>query len=177
MPSKTDLLISNLQESVKNLQTYMLSGLAASLFFILLAFSGETGVTLQMPAVGTSLPISTSVAFAVALSAYWVAGFMATLLVVRANRLAHVLHAESPELLEATLLYPSVVTFRVYGPRLVLAMLPAVLVVIGSIRLWGTQLLAIEPIIGLAFLALPFLVLKYQLRTAIGGYSPSQWGD
>jgi len=177
MPTRTELLISNLQESVKNLQRYMLSGLGAALFFGLLAFSGEKGVTLQFPAVATSLPISTSVAFAVALSLYWVAGLMATLLVARANRLVHTLRDDSPELLEAVLLYPSVVTLRVYGPRLVLSLLPAALVLAGSVRLWGAQLLSPLPIIGLAFLALPFLVLTFQLRTAIGGYAPSPWGD
>jgi hypothetical protein len=146
----------------------MLSGLGASLSFCLLAFSGAKEVTLQAPTVGSSLPISPNVAFAVALSVYWIAGFMATLLVARANRLVHVLREESPELVEPVLLYPSVVTLRVYGPRLGLVLLPAILVVVGEVRLWGSQLLSYRPIIGLAFLALSFLVLAFQLRTAIG---------
>jgi len=177
MPSKVDLLVINLQESVKSLQMFMLSGLGASLFFALLAFSGAKEVTLQAPAVGSAVPISTSVAFAVALSVYWIAGLMATLLVARANRLVHVLREESPELVEPALLYPSVVTLRVYGPRLGLSLLPAILVVAGSVRLWGSQLLSYLPIIGIMFLALPFVVLAFQLRTAIGGYLPSAWGD
>lgn len=177
MPSKSDLLVSNLQESVKVLQTLMLSGLGASLFFALLAFSSSREVILQAPAVGSSLPISTNIAYAIALSVYWIAGLMATLLVARANRLVFALRKESPGLVEPTLLYPSVVTLRVYGPRLGLSLLPPILVIIGAIRLWGDRLLSHQPLIGLAFLALPFLVLALQLRRAIGGYEPSAWGD
>lgn len=177
MPSKADLLVSNLQESVKSLQMFMLSGLGASLFFALLTFSGTKEVTLHAPAVGSALQISTSIAFGVALSVYWIAGLMATLLVARANRLVHVLREVSPELVEPTLLYPSVVTLRVYGPRLGLCLLPAILVLVGSVQLWGSQLLSYWPIIGLIFLILPFVVLAFQLRAAIGGYAPSSWGD
>jgi len=177
MPSKVDLLVSNVQQSVKSLQMYMLSGLSASLFFALLAFSGAKEVTLQAPAVGSALQISASVAFGVALTVYWVAGLMASTLVGRANRLVHLLHKEAPDLVEPALLYPSVVTLRVYGPRLGLCLLPAVLVILGSAQLWGRQLLSYLPVAGLIFLALPFLVLTFQLRTAIGGYSPSGFGD
>ena len=72
---------------------------------------------LQEPAAGSSVPIATNVAFAIALSVYWIASRMATLLVARANRLVHALHDVSPDLVEAVLLYPSLVTLRVYGPR------------------------------------------------------------
>jgi len=178
MPSRTDLLITNLQESVKRLQTYMLTGLGASLFFALLAFSSEKGVTLQMPAVGSSLPISANLALAFALTVYWVAGSVSSLLVARVNRLVHILGKRgSPELVEAALLYPSVATFRVYGPRLGLALLPPTLVIIGSVQLWGDRLWSYLPMIGLLLLALPFLVLGFQLRTAIGGYPPDEFGD
>ena len=102
---------------------------------------------------------------------------MATLLVARANRLVHVLREEAPELVEPALLYPSIVTLRVYGPRLGLSLLPAILVIGGSVQWWGSQLLSSKPIIGLVFLARPFLVLAFELRTAIGGYAPSVWGN
>ena len=177
MPNRVDILVSNLEESVKSLQAFMLGGLGASLFFCLLAFSGAKEVTLQAPAVGSSLPVSTSAAFAVALSVYWIAGLMGSLLVARANRLVHVLREESPELVESVLLYPSVVTLRVHGPRLGLALLPAILVVVGSVRLWGAELISYWPVVGLFLLAAPFLVLAFELRTAIGGYKPSRWGD
>jgi hypothetical protein len=177
MPTKTDLLVSNLQETIKSLQMFMLSGLGAALFFVLLAFSSKKEVTLQAPAVGSSLPISSNIALALSLSVYWIAGLMATLLVARANRLVHILRKESPELVEPVLLYPSVVTLRVYGPRLGLAILPAVLVIVGSVQFWGRQLYSLWPAIGLFFLAVPFPILAIELRSAIGGYTPSYWGD
>jgi hypothetical protein len=52
-----------------------------------------------------------------------------------------------------------------------------VLIVVGSVRWWGSELLSYGPIICLVFLTLPFLVLAVELRTAIGGYAPSRWGD
>jgi hypothetical protein len=75
------------------------------------------------------------------------------------------------------LLYPSVVTLRVHGPRLGLALLPAILLVVGSIRLWGADLFSYWPVVGLFLLTAPFLVLAFELCTAIGGYSASRWGD
>ena len=177
MASRIDVLLSNLQETVKDLQKYMLAGLGASLFFLLLVYSGVREVPLQASAVGSSLPVSSSVAVAIALSVYWVAGSAATLFVARADRLVYELRKVDKDLADAALLFPSIVTLRVYGPRLVLALLPPLLVVVGSIGLWGKQLLGYWPLFGQIMFCMPYVVLAFQLRTAIGGFRPSAWGD
>ena len=177
MATRIDVLLANLQETLKNIQTFMLSGLGGALFFALLAFSGAKEVPMQAPAVGSSLPIKAGIALAIALSVYWIAGVMATLFVARANRLVYELRKQDKDLADAALLFPSVATLRVYGPRIILALLPAVLAVVGSIEIWGKQLLSLWAVFGQIMLCLPYVILGFEFRTAIGGYHPSDWGD
>src|SRR5438552_2082784 len=107
MASRIDLLVSSFQETVRLLQTYMVSGLGASFFFIVLVFSTAKEVTIQAPAVGSSLPVSTNLALTVALAIYWAAGMMCTLLVDRARRLSEVILKADAEIHDAVLSMPS----------------------------------------------------------------------
>lgn len=175
MPTRIDLLLGNFQETVRMLQTYMVTALGASAFFVLLASSGTKEVQMQAPAVGSSLPVPTSIAIAVALAVSWATGAMATLLVDRARRLAQVIHAEDPALFDAALSYPSTATLKSAGPRLFLAIAPAVLMFVGVVSFWGMQLASYWPAAGVVALLLPHLVLAYELRAPIGGDRASQW--
>jgi len=175
MPTRIDLLLGNFQETVKLLQTYMITGLGASAFFVLLATSSATEVQMQAPAVGSSLPVPTSIAIAIALAVAWATGAMATLLVDRARRLAEVIHEEDQGLLDAALSYPSVATLRSGGPRLFLALAPAVLLLVGSVSFWGMKFASYWPAVGLVALLLPHLVLAFELRSPIGGQHTHEW--
>lgn len=175
MPTRIDLLLGNFQETVKLLQTYMVAGLGASAFFALLTTSSAKEVQMQAPAVGSSLPIPTSIAVAIALAVAWATGAMATLLVDRARRLAEVIYREDQGLLHAALSYPSVAVLRSAGPRLFLALAPAVLLLIGSVSYWGSKLASYWPATGLVMLLIPHLVLTFELRTPIGGQHAHEW--
>jgi hypothetical protein len=177
MVSRIELLISNLQETVKDLQRYMLAGLGAALFFVLLAFSGTKEVPFEAPTIGVSMPLDARVGLAIALSVYWVSSVISTLFVARAKRLVSEIRKVDEAIAEAALLFPSIVTLREYGPRLMMALLPAVFAVIGSIGLWGKQLLSYWPTVGQIMLSLPYIVLAVELRTSIGDDRVSNWSD
>ncbi len=175
MATRIDLLITSLQESVRLLQRYMVTGLGAAAFFALLVATGTKEVHLQAPAVGSSLPVSTSLAIAISLAVYWSAGAMASVLVERARRLVRVMHGEDAELLSAALSYPAVPTLPSHGPRVFLTLAPAVLVVYATVGFWGVRIAALWPIFGLLLLILPYVVLTYELRKPLGGKYSSQW--
>ena len=175
MPTRIDLLVGNFQETVKQLQTYMVTALGAAAFFVVLATSSVKEVQMQAPAVGSSLPVPTTIAIAIALAVSWAASAMATLLVDRARRLADVIHREDAVLFDAILSYPSTATLKSAGPRLFLALAPAALMLIGAVAFWGMQLATYWRVVGVVALLLPSLILAYELRAAIGGDHASQW--
>jgi len=175
MVTRIDLLITSLQETVKLIQTYMLAGLGAAAFFLLLVVTGIKEVQLQAPAVGSSLPVSTTIAVAISLAVYWAAGAMASVLIDRARRLVDVVQAEDAQLLAAALSYPATPTLRSNGPRVFLAIAPAALVLYGAFRFWGKQLLAVEPFFGVMLLMIPYAVIAFELRSPLGGIHASQW--
>ena len=117
-PEGKALLVTSFHETVKLVQSYMLSGLGSSFFFVVLAFSGAANLTIQAPAMGSSVPVSTNLALTLALAIYWAAGSMCTLLVDRVRRISLVLHYAAPSLHIAAHSFPSVVLLRSYGPRL-----------------------------------------------------------
>jgi hypothetical protein len=174
-PGGKALLVTSFHETVKLIQTYMVSGLGASFFFAVLVFSDVSDLTIQAPAVGSSLPVSANLALALALAIYWAAGLMCTLLVDRAKRISLVLQYAAPSLHIAAHSFPSVVLLRSYGPRCGLALCPAALVLVGGIALWGRSLLALWPAFGFVVLLLPFVVLVCQLWSPIGGNGTDLW--
>ena len=174
-PEGKALLVTSFHETVKLVQSYMLSGLGSSFFFVVLAFSGAANLTIQAPAMGSSVPVSTNLALTLALAIYWAAGSMCTLLVDRVRRISLVLHYAAPSLHIAAHSFPSVVLLRSYGPRLGLALLPPALVFVGAIALWGRSLIAVWPTLGLLILLLPFVILACQLWRPIGGDQTDLW--
>ena len=179
MADPKDILISNLKEALNQLQRYMVFGLGTSLFLLTLAgtepgrLSGDSP-GIKLPGELLPVPVSLSVAVSVVVSAYWVAGWLATIMVSRANHIVERLR-DSPELLEAALTYPSIPTTRVHGPRIGLAILPALFV--GIAVFITSRQDSSKKVFALIMLALPYIVLAIQLRTAIGGQRPDRHGD
>jgi hypothetical protein len=190
MSDAEEILVDNLKESLHQLQRYMVFGLGSSLFLLVLAItsrnrlSGDVRITL--PSEFLPGPISLSLAVAIVLSAYWISGALATIVVSRANHIVGLLKdslkrssedlQSSSELLEAVLTYPSIPTTKVHGPRIGLALLPAIFVVVAAFvsELRPNSYLKV---FSLVMLVLPYIVIAVQLRTAIGGYGPDKFGD
>jgi hypothetical protein len=177
MADPQDILVSNLKDALNQLQRHMVFGLGSSLFLVTLAATGSGGAArdVRVPGEFIPVPIPLSAAVSVVVAAFWIAGLLATITVSRANAIVDLLRA-SPAVLGAALTYPSIPTTKVHGPRIGLAILPAVFVVIAAI-LMSFEFDSAKNVFVMTLLLLPNIVLTVQLRTAIGGQRPDEKGD
>ncbi|NNF56602.1 MAG: hypothetical protein HKN04_00025, partial [Rhodothermaceae bacterium] len=108
-------------------------------------------------------------------------GAMASYMAARAKRIDAALHTHEA-LRAAALTYPSIATIRVPLPRLLAAVLPALLVlaayIIEAVAQGSGSLRELGTYVGLALLVAPYLTLATELRHPIGGAQPpTPFGD
>ena len=173
-PGAREELVENLKEAIRLLQRYLVSSLMAAGAFAALAWAPVDVVRVeQLP-----VPISRGAALLVLGAVYFVTGLLASLTLARANRICLLLsQSMDPLLIQAVLMYPSIPTMRVHGPRVGLSLLPALFVVAGIVKIFGSELFAFWPIVGVIMLCLPPLGITYELRYALGGEHPGFHGD
>jgi hypothetical protein len=165
-----DILISNLKDTLNQLQRYMAFGLGTSLTLLVLAgtepgrSSGDSA-GIKLPGEFFPVPVSVPVAVSVIISAYWIVGWLATIVVLRANDIVSRLR-DAPELLEATLTYPSIPTMKEPGARIGLAVFPALFVGI-AVFISGHAPIA-SKVFAFIILSLPYILLTIRLWTAVG---------
>lgn len=167
-------LVENLKEAIRLLQRYLVSSLMAAGAFAALAWAPVDVVQVeQLP-----VPVSRGAALLLLGAVYFVTGLLASLTLARAKRICLLLRQSAdPFLVEAVLMYPSIPTMKVHGPRVGLSLLPAVLVVAGIVKIFGNQLFALWPIVGVLILCIPPFQIAYALRHALGGELPDFHGD
>ena len=173
-PAAGKELVENLKEAIRLLQRYLVSSLMAAGAFAALAWAPVDVVRVeQLP-----VPISRVAALLVLGAVYFVTGLLASLTLARANRICLLLsQSMDPLLIQAVLMYPSIPTMRVYGPRVGLSLLPALFVIAGIVKIFGSELLAFWAIVGVIMLCIPSFVITYELRYALGGERPGFHGD
>jgi hypothetical protein len=179
MADVESILVDNLIETLRQLQRNMTYALSASIAILVLAiaFPGQLtdDIFVEVPSQPILVPIPLSFAVALLVAAYWVSGALATFSVSRATRVISALE-EADELLRAVLTYPSIPTTRVHGPRIGLAVLPAVLTSIGLLS-FGVKPTTFLSALGFLVLIAPNLILAFELRTAVGDLTPDFYGD
>ena len=168
------ILVTNLTEALQQLQRYLVWSFTASMLFLVLAILQPAEVNLPTDVI--PLPIPLQGAIAILIPAYWISGALASFSLGRAKRIIFML-GDKKDLLAAALTYPSIPTTRVHGPRIVLAIAPAVFVVIGLVLLFGSRLLSFWSIIAVLLLVIPHIGLAVLLRKAVGGGVPDYYGD
>ncbi|MEE8403471.1 MAG: hypothetical protein V3R93_06930 [Candidatus Hydrothermarchaeaceae archaeon] len=171
------ILVENLRIVLNRIERYMVLGIGSSLFMVLLANAApelvKTGEGVEIP--GVFLATDPGLAATVVLAVYWIAGFMASYTVSRAERIVEAL-TKSPDILEAALTYPSIATTRIHGPRIGAALLPPVLLIV-TLLIEGGWPESYNSVFGFFIFAAPYIVLAFQLRLPIGGYKPDKFGD
>jgi len=169
-PDARKELVENLKEAIRLLQRYLVSSLMAAGAFAALAWAPVDVVKVEMQ---LPVPISRGAALLLLGAVYFVTGLLASLTLARAKRICLLLKQSTDSLLiEAVLLYPSIPTMKVHGPRLGLSLLPPVLVVAGIVKIFGNELFALWPIVGVLMLCITPFLIAYELRHALGGEPP-----
>ena len=166
MSTAKEILVDNLRETLRQLQRYLQIGFGAALFCFLLAVIGPE--TVNSPTGAVSFPIPTSLALALAVSAYWVCGVVAEFFVSIANRIMTLIGDD--ELVLATVNYPSLLTTRPFLIRLGLTVLPPVLIVFALAIVLGEKLLSGSglPVFGCFVLIVPYAALSCYLFKPLG---------
>lgn len=166
MDKLQDILGKNLTETLRQLQRYMVLGLGTAVFALMLAASQpaflDSSDTVELPSQFLPLPVSLRIGIVFALAAYWVAGFLAVMMLSRTKQIIKLLD-DSPELVKALLTYPSIPTINYFLPRMFLAVAPAIIILVVGMM---TDLRILN--VGcLLLLVSPYIVLTYQLRKTI----------
>jgi cellobiose-specific phosphotransferase system component IIC len=112
MKDVEEILVDNLKEVLSSAQKYLLAGMAAALFILLLVIEGKFNKAkediVEIPALGISAPTS-SAAF-VALGIYFFSGIIVCSLDKSCRRIeAQLQQSKSVGLLDAVLTYPSII--------------------------------------------------------------------
>jgi hypothetical protein len=124
------------------------------------------------------VPISRAAGLLLLGSVYFVMGLLASLTLARAERICLLLkQSTEPYLIKAVLMYPSIPTMKIHGLRVGLCLLAPVFVVAGIVKIFGMELVALWPIVGLLVLCVPHFQIAYDLRHALGGELPDFHGD
>jgi hypothetical protein len=169
-PEARKELVENLKEAIRLLQRYLVSSLMAAGAFAALAWAPVDVVQVEMQ---LPVPISRGAALLLLGAVYFVTGLLASLTLARAKRICLLLRQSTdPLLIEAVLMYPSIPTMKVHGPRVGLSLLPPVLVVAGIVKIFGNELFALWPIVGVLMLCVSPFLIAYELRHALGGELP-----
>ena len=111
--------------------------------------------------------VSHNTALALSVALYWVAGLLVTIFIRRIDSIIVLLH-DDPDLVIAALMYPSILTTQEGAGRLGSWFIPPFLVALGMVRIFGTELLGIWPILGMLLLLSPYLGLGWELRRPVG---------
>ena len=168
-PDAREELVENLKEAIRLLQRYLVSSLMAAGAFAALAWAPVDVVRVEhLP-----VPISRGAALLLLGAVYVVTGLLASLTLARAKRIRLLLSQSTDALLiEAVLMYPSIPTIKVHGPRVGLSLLPLVFIVAGIVKIFGNELLGVWPIFGVLMLCISPVVIAWELRHALGGELP-----
>ena len=169
-PEARHELVENLKEAIRLLQRYLVSSLMAAGAFAALAWAPVDVVQVEMQ---LPVPISRGAALLLFGAVYVVTGLLASLTLARAKRIRLLLSQSTDALLiEAVLMYPSIPTIKVHGPRVGLSLLPLVFIVAGIVKIFGNELLGVWPIFGVLMLCISPVVIAWELRHALGGELP-----
>lgn len=161
MAESDKILTDNLKETLRQLQSYVIWGIGSSLSFLILSLSDFRSMNVTVALPGSFVPVSADFAKIIAVSIYWVAGALASYAHERAERIASRLN---PELLDATLTFPSVATEYYPGVRALAALIPSGFILAGLISSWRKS----EGELGLrifltAILLVPYITLFIEL--------------
>ena len=159
-----EILIGNLTESLNQTQRYIAIAFGASVFTLLLAFGTPSDI--KAPIGPAEILVGKPVAIALSLAVFWVAAGMAPFYVLRIETIIALIH--DPDLVIASVTYPSILTIRPHLLRYGATLLPPVLAVIALLQIYGYQLLGVWQIFGILLLIGPHLGLAYVLREAVG---------
>lgn len=174
-PEAQKELLENLKEAIRLVQRYLVSSLMSAGAFAALAWAPVDVVQVEMQ---LPVPISRGVALMLLGSVYFVMGLLASLTLARAEHICLLLEQSTePYLTKAVLMYPSIPTMKVHGPRVGLSLLAPVFVVAGIVKIFGMGLFSLWPIVGLLVLCVPHFQIAYDLRHALGGALPDFHGD
>ena len=159
-----EILIGNLTASLNQSQRYIVIAFGASVFTVLLPF-GTPG-DIKAPIGPAEILVGKPVAIALSFAVFWVAAVMASFYVSRIDTI--IAYIDNPELVIASVTYPSILTIRPHFPRYGATLLAPVLAVTALLHMYGYQLLGVWQIVGIFVLIAPHLGLAYELREAIG---------
>lgn len=172
MANHNDILIANLNETIKSAQTYLLTGNGAALFLFVLAVQGKLakGTPEQdwsIPFVGLSAPTFT--AALIALAIYILSGLLVHSFLTHSKRIQARLSAEcsGTAVLDTVLTYPSLLTISLtmqMGATLLPALLGACALLLAYYDGHGFWKAAWTGTVC----ALPYLILTWRLFTARG---------
>jgi len=116
-PKYIDLLIDNLKETFKAIEKFLLIGFTSALVLVVLAINDRQLLgTEKVMFTGSSAPAV--VVAIVALGAYFACGAFAAFYFAMRRNLVRKLRDEAPQLLEALLMYPSMVA-KIDAPQIV----------------------------------------------------------
>jgi hypothetical protein len=160
------ILIENLKEALKSAQTYLLTGMGAALFLLLLTIQGRFNqpneVNVGVPFVGLSAP--TSAAAFIALGIYLLSGCIVLVLNNTCRRIEEKLRQSKTEsLLDAVLTYPSLIrTSRLMGVGAAL-----ITFLLGAGALFGSWYPraagALSSLFAASLFSCPYLILTWSL--------------
>lgn len=163
MTDSDKILVDNMKETLRQLQSYLVWGIGSSLSFLILSVTDLKSGTVNVPLPGSFVSVNTTFAAAIALSIYWVVGALASYAHERAQRIASKMQ-DNPELLGATLTFPSIATEFYPAVRVLAAIIPCAFTLVGLIYGWRKAEGNLEWRIFSTFLLLaPYVTLVMQM--------------
>ena len=169
MPSKDDILVSNLRDALQQAQRYIVSGITSAALFLLLVSQAPglltSGRPFDLPTLGAVPPGSAAIVLVLVYLAF---GLLANSAIGRIRTIG--LKIDDPQLVAAALTQFSVITTENPIIRWGAALLPPLLFLVGYLdelhRATETHFNG-STIVGLAVVAGPYLVVAYHLRKPI----------
>jgi hypothetical protein len=163
MNESDKIRVENLKETLRQFQSNLVWGIGSSLSYLILSVSDLGSTHLSVPLPGAFVSVTTDFARAIALAIAWGAGALASYAHERARRIAYGLRSE-PDLLRATLTFPSIATEIYPLVRVLPAILPAVFLFIGLLAEWmNTEGETASRLLVAVLLLAPYLTLIIDL--------------
>jgi hypothetical protein len=159
------ILVDNLKDTLKSAQTYLLTGMGAALFLLLLAIQGRFNQpnedTVGVPFVGLDAP--TSAAAFIALGLHLLSGGIVLVLNGNCRRIEETLRKSKAEgLLDAVLTYPSLIrTSKLIGVGA--ALITFLLGTVALFASWYPRGRALSSLFSAILLSSPYLILAWLL--------------
>ncbi len=163
----TELLAENLKEALRVSHQYLIWATWVSLFFLAMSLQGNKSNTEFL-----DMEISLTQAQFFATGAFFILGFLAYSSVERVYRIKHMLRIE-PDLLKATITFPSIPTINSNRTRVLTVLVPTFLFTLGLLIISWEGLIddITDTWLGVFFLILflnvPYFALAIKLKTSL----------